>query len=253
MHVSPCTRSVSLVFAAGSVPLLLALSLHGQPAAKAIPSKADSPLAVAQALDAIVQPRFQDDRAGVFGLGRVVPVVRGHLAVNDFQPHTKSETQIWQRANNARRSFQVDFLHCAHVPGKFAAASSLPAAAPGIHLDGTLSPTVVDRPKPSLSPLIQKGFAPAPNWNDPKVREQVGKERVAELAMFQQAAAIALPNLLKGKAQEKTVGGWLVVMRPVCASKDSCLTCHAGAKRGDTLGAMVYAVSNTVNKSESTH
>ena len=32
-------------------------------------------------------------------------------------------------------------------------------------------------------------------------------------------------------------------MRPVLASKQECLGCHKGARTGDTLGVMVYAVS----------
>jgi len=42
------------------------------------------------------------------------------------------------------------------------------------------------------------------------------------------------------------VEDWLVVMRPIRATKPSCLGCHAGAKPGDTLGAMVYTVQKSL-------
>ena len=45
---------------------------------------------------------------------------------------------------------------------------------------------------------------------------------------------------------DRDLGNWRLVLRPVLASRDSCLGCHAGAKRGDTLGVMVYAVDKAV-------
>ena len=53
----------------------------------------------------------------------------------------------------------------------------------------------------------------------------------------------SLPALRRGQGQTVDYQNWLVVMRPVRATHASCLGCHARrAKRGDTLGVMVYAV-----------
>ena len=56
-----------------------------------------------------------------------------------------------------------------------------------------------------------------------------------------------LPLLRKGEREDVNFGNWLVALRPVRAEQDSCLGCHAGAKRGDTLGVMVYAVDKNAN------
>jgi len=63
MHVLRCARPFSLALIAGSLPLLLALSLHGRPAPPTL-TAAHTPRQVADALDKIVQPRFQDVTAG---------------------------------------------------------------------------------------------------------------------------------------------------------------------------------------------
>ena len=240
--MSVSRRSLTLVglLAAGAAPLLLTLSLQSRPApAPQIVFDPHSPRHVADQLDAIIQPRFQDDRAGVFGTGRIVPMVRGHIAVNGFQPATPTETFLWKQVVGERRPYHVGFLHCAHVPGKYEGSPLLtpfPAATP--------LPRFVT-PKPYVSELLWHSFpSAAPNWNDPKVRSQREAEEQSLGNLLQQAAVEAMPALLKGQGQEKTVHGWLIVTRPVRASKDSCLTCHVGAHRGDTLGAMVYAVGD---------
>ncbi len=56
---------------------------------------------------------------------------------------------------------------------------------------------------------------------------------------------LVLPHLaaLKhGHPAEAEYENWVIVMRPVRALHQSCINCHAGARRGDTLGVMVYAV-----------
>ena len=235
MNFSSRSRRVTLAIAAGSVPLLLALTvnrLHSQPPAPVVPIPAAvSPKQVADDLDAIIQPRFQDDRAGVFGMSRVVPMIGGHLAVNNFQPVTKAETQLWDQANSAGHPYQVEFLHSPHVLGNLRQRTS----------SGT--PIGWPQSKPYLSLLLDHPLSP-PDWNDPKVRQQAIANGEARQSQLLKAATDALPNLMQGKGQEKTVKDYLVVMRPVRASKDSCLTCHGGAKRGDTFGVMVYAVSS---------
>jgi len=248
MLISSRFRIATLALAAGAVPLILALSLHGQSSPyPPYPAATGGAQQAARDLDAIMQPRFQDDRAGVFGTGRLVPTVRGHIAVNYFQPVTPLEKQLWAQVTGSHPPFWVGFLHCAHVPGKFVDAPTFVKAPPT-----TITSPLRFTPglaKPYISDLIDQSVALEPDWwKDSKRRAQIQAQSEARQALFQQAATDALPELRLGQGQEKVTENWLVVMRPVRASKDSCLTCHVGAKRGDTLGVMVYAVSNTVNK-----
>ena len=67
------TRSLSLVLAAGSAPVLLALSLHSQPTVKPNPPANEASLSVALLLDSLAQNRFQDTNMRVFGLSRMGP------------------------------------------------------------------------------------------------------------------------------------------------------------------------------------
>lgn len=250
MHVSPRTRSVLLALAAGSVPLLLALSLRGQPAPKAIPPKANSPLAVAQALDAIVQPRFQDTSMIVFGVNRVGPQSVKHPPVN-LIPKTSQEAAILKTVAAAHRDYILSFLHCVPVPpgGSELARNSqgyarqLPQfAAPQVHflpMPG-LSNLSLTLPATPFRPFVTNMIVHSPASGSPKIA-------LAQKAVTK-AGLNVLPRLRLGQEAHANVDGWTVLMRPIPAAQSSCLTCHTGAKRGDTLGVMVYAVSNTVSK-----
>jgi len=221
MYISRRARTLSLATVAGSAPLLLALSLHGRPAPPP-PAVAGTPQQIANALDKIVQPRFQDVTAGQFGMTRLMPVASGHQAVgfyDDFRTSTPAEAALLAAADAPHHPYIMAFLHCAHVPGR-----------PGAH------PFVM--PRPWLARITSRAFAL------PQGPEHVQASMERDAALIQKTATDALPGLRKGRPQEKAVGDWLVVMRPVRASTLSCLGCHSGAKRGDTLGVMVYAVRN---------
>lgn len=114
MHVSRRARALFLAFVGGSAPLLLALSLHGQPAPPA-PASAETPQQVADTLDSIVQPRFQQN-AGRFGVDRIV--FAGHDNIYSLSGMTASEKRRFRRVNAAHRPYVIAFLHCAHKPGR---------------------------------------------------------------------------------------------------------------------------------------
>ncbi len=243
MSIPRSLRPVLMALAAGCAPLTLALALPGQPAPSS-KTDTDSPRAVAEALDAIVQPRFLDDQAGVFGTGRVVSPVRGHFETTYFEPKTPAETALWEAANQAKFPYMMGFLHCAHVPGRFTDQQPPP------DLLSTGFSTSFSAPDPfhpaiySLSRLFTK-YSVSDTPVSAAVWQQRGLQEKEQDKSFQTAALKALPALMKGKTQETTQGDFLVVMRPVLAAKDSCLGCHIGAKKNDTLGVMVYAVRNT--------
>jgi hypothetical protein len=67
-------------------------------------------------------------------------------------------------------------------------------------------------------------------------------------AKFRQAAVSALPALKQGRPFEKPVDGWLVACRAVRA-KGECIGCHRGAREGETLGVIVYAVREAIDPS----
>ena len=54
-----------------------------------------------------------------------------------------------------------------------------------------------------------------------------------------------LAHLKQGKEAFVDLYQRLILMRPIRASKASCLSCHAGAKKNQTLGVMIYRVEKT--------
>lgn len=204
--------------------------------------KAETPLQVAQLLDCIIQPRFQND-IGVFGLSRVV-TMSGHQPIASLYPNTDTEKTLLHRANAANREYILTFLHTTHVPGK--------AKNPGGKASGAAFTQEFRFAEASCTTLATHVVA----TNEPPRKTARGKHTNVPLSkIYQETEKIGkvakneLSALKQGKDREGDCGDWQVVMRPVRALKDSCLKCHQGAKRGDTLGVMVYAVSKTVQKS----
>jgi hypothetical protein len=217
MHISRPARTLSLATVAGSAPLLLALSLQGRPALPP-PTSAETPQQVADTLDSIVQPRFQQN-AGRFGVDRIA--FAGHDNIYGLSGVTASEKRRFRRVNAAHRPYVIAFLHCAHKPGR-----------------DLLSKTrdKEEAPIPSLQTLAaatatDTGSQKLWDWSDTHLEKAVLPD---------------LPVLRQGTGMDRDLGNWRLVLRPVRASRDSCLGCHAGARRGDTLGVMVYAVDKAV-------
>ncbi len=177
-------------------------------------------LQVADALDSIIQPRFQND-AGKFGVGRLV-TVDGHVFVADLEAADPAEAAVLAKAKAYQRDYLIAFLHTTHVPGKFTR--------------GGLSPQ--PQFKPYLSTLAGSGF---------------GRRDLSSAAVYfrgqalQPAVVAAFPRLADGAVAPFMVDNQWVFLRPVRALQSSCLDCHTGAKKGDTLGVMVYAVSSASN------
>jgi len=242
-------RTAASLAAVGAAPLLLCLyssGLQGQPTSEPLlPASTLSARQVADDLDAIIQPHFQDDKASVFGMGRVMPLIKGHAAISlalrsdGFQTKSAAEERLLRRAASAERPYSVNFLHCAHVPG----------GPPDFSTQSTVfGQSATSKYRSNITEIMEWTPGVSPRLSPPQVTDFIAASN-ARLRLVDRAASEALPSLLKGEPQEKTVDGWLVVMRPVRASKSTCLTCHTGAKLDDTLGVMVYAVQNKVPKS----
>ncbi len=206
----------AICLATGAAPLLLALAL---PAAvsRDTPAPAQTPQQVAETLDSIVQPRFQQN-AGRFGVDRIVQV-EGHAPVSWVDPNSPFERRQFAAVQASHRSYVLAFLHCRHKPG---AHVDPPAPADPLPSDF----------KPSVDALLTVGGT------------QAGADRAFHWAnkALEPLVLPYLDPLKHGHPVQTDYENWVVVMRPVRALHSSCLTCHAGAQRGDTLGIMVYAV-----------
>ncbi len=173
---------------------------------------------MADLIDSVIQPRFLKE-AGTFGLRRLV-TVNGHEPVI-FTAEDKAEKKLLEQVEAAKRDYFVSFLHVAHKPGKYVRPQP-----PGP------APTTKTEVKPHLSPI--------PTARDSR-RAEGERLTPQQWAGLLQVAVEALPKLREGKDSSASFEKWAVTLRPVLAKK-SCLDCHEGAKAGDTLGAMVYAV-----------
>ncbi len=163
--------------------------------------------------------------------------VEGHTNIVGFYSPSAGEQKLLDRANAADRDYFVAFLHCAHVPG----------VSPGTHVvfhyrGNELEPrffTLLVKPD-SLGGIGGLYFL---NDFNPLTRTVRYAPRSLVARAIQKVASRVLPQLKNGQNEQAAEGDWLVVMRPVRALQASCLGCHTGAKKGDTLGVMVYAVN----------
>ena len=217
MSRSPRARFLPclLALAAGGLPFALALSSAGH---SVPPASVETPQQVADTLDSIVQPRFKQN-AGRFGVDRIV--FAGHDNIYALTATTASERRRFRRLNSAHRPYVIAFLHCAHKPGRDLLSKTRggdEAAKPYLQTLATATAT---------NPGSQKLF----DWSNTHLEKVVLPD---------------LPTLRRGTGLDRDLGNWRLVLRPVLASRQACLGCHAGAKRGDTLGVMVYAVDKAV-------
>ena len=215
-------RSAPLYAAAGLVPVLLALALPAfsrRDTASATPASPQTPQQVADTLDSIIQPRFQRN-AGRFGVDRVL--LAGHDTTYGLAAENRGERRKFHQVNAAHRPYMIAFLHCAHKPGQYVHSQE--------RGDGEAVPYVEML---AAETATEDGVGNLWGWGDTHLDDVVTPELTA---------------LRQGTGVDKDYGNWCVVMRPVRALYPACLSCHAGAKPGDTLGVMVYAVDkNTIH------
>lgn len=196
-----------------------------------------TPQGVADALDALIQPRFQID-AGVFGMARIG--VPGHDAiVYDNSDKTHFLAKLAAVNHNSKRIATVGFLHCVGKPGKFKPSNG-PESPPDIKK--------LTMAKPSYSMYYVVSDQVYDNGSSGAPSKEAAAWMRKNGAAVEAACLQALASLKQGKRQTAPVGEMLVVMSPVRALHDSCIGCHRGAKRGDTLGAMVYTVGTATNR-----
>ena len=148
-------------------------------------------------------------------------VFAGHDNIYGLAGVTASEKRRFHRVNAAHRPYIIAFLHCAHKPGRDLL---------------TKTRDKEETPTPSLQTLAA---ATATDTGSEKLFDWSNKH-------LEKAVLSDLPTLRQGTGMDRDLGNWRLVLRPVLASRASCLGCHVGAKRGDTLGVMVYAVDKAI-------
>ncbi len=187
---------------------------------KAVPTQSlGSAMQVAEALDSYVQPRFEILRDRNFGAFRVV--FRLHAGIVQLKVDTPEEQKAIANVNAANRDYAISLLHCAPKPK--------PAYYTG---------------KPRLEMLYFNRESVASPWEHPSygTGKRAAEAHQLNFERFEEKAIRALPLLMQGKEVRAGDESWEVLMRPVLASKQECLSCHATARTGDTLGVMVYSV-----------
>lgn len=263
-------KSFPSAAALAAVPVVLLTITAGR--APAYDSK-EEPAArgVADALDRILQPRFQED-AGIFGISRLVPFVPGHNALggsdiiarrfvihasprdNDAEKRV-GEQRLLDMALRPGNDFVIGFLHIGHTPGQYRKDIGIsPRGNP--RTDERLSILAVRDEKAqafftssaTASSLRNRpaGRAPGPQEWETRVEKATKNARLA--AAWEQTAKDALPRLKRGSSVNTSVGDYMLVLRPVQAKQASCLGCHTGATPNETLGVLVYAVARGVKK-----
>jgi hypothetical protein len=247
--------------------LLLGVTLWTASHSQSI-DKPDTPLKVALVLDCVTQPRFQDDMKN-FGMSRMLPTAGGHLVAGRLILSTQKERDLFKTAESSHRDFLIGFYHCAHIPGT---APTTPETIPGEREEkkgksespnATPSPETTPgkhdtrsakaKPQPVLTDTsgfggVSDGISPVCNdlrhlYSTPSTAPKAGTVEMDLYKEMGKAAHKALPKLMKGQGAQQDSSDWLIVMQPVRAMKASCLKCHEGAKQGDTLGVLTYAVS----------
>ena len=184
-----------------------------------------TPLDVAKVLDSYVQPRFEILRDRNFGALRIV--YRKHAGIVQLKVDTAVEKEKIANVNAAHRDYAISLLHCADVPDRSRYSGN-----------SRLQTLYINQ-----KPIANSGYHYARSIN----REQEKQAGLDGEAIEKKAIAV-LPKLMRGQEQYTETKDWGVLMRPVLAAKQECLDCHTTAKRGDTLGVMVYAIRKTARK-----
>ncbi len=177
-------------------------------------------------MDALVQPRFQDDTAGTFGTARLG--IPGHEVVIDKRVHDTFLEQVKAVTRGSKNEYTLGFLHFVKTPGK------------PKQKDFALT-EVPQKPEYWLFYLVRQGkifdngsdgaaSVPAAAWE-----KQFGKR--VETVCLQNLSAVK-----RGASARISTKTLQVFVRPITASKASCLGCHAGTTKGQALGAMVYTI-----------
>ncbi len=193
--------------------------------------KQSSPASVANALDKIIQPRFHKD-SGKFGITRMG--LPGHTNALGLREEVAKDKSLLKAVKHSGHAYAIGFFRCAHKPGThFVQAKD--------------SEGVPPKPEPRLlnrywTVGITKSRKYFSNGEDGVAENEAAQWEKNYQPSVEKACIKALPTLKQGKNVDTHYKNWFIAMRPIRATEEKCLSCHEGAKLGDTLGVLVYSV-----------
>ena len=190
-----------------------------------VKSKRVSKIKFVDQLDKLVQPRFQIS-SEVFGLERISFL--GHDPLLEPTEVKSFKKMLQGAAIIHKTTYTVGFYHCVDKPGQRLSANK----AHQTDHDG-------DEFQSYYSSLyhVVKGTV-----IDDYEEEGTSRKGLPNLEKVKDLCHKSMTKLAQGKTVDGHVPNWDIALRPVKADHESCVNCHANAKRGDTLGVMVYAV-----------
>ena len=196
-------------------------------------------------LDAYFLPPFQETLPGEFGMGRLRPKSRGHTKSRDFFPVVLQRMnsgrvvdpngpapRLAKEAKSLRLELRVAMLHLRALPDSYSTSGLAP-------FKGSQAQIFVESPEPRLE--VDKDSTPQERSRLMiPFSKHLEKARRDEEALLNDVILFKLTEARAGKDTAFSEKGWKFVLRPIRAESAACLSCHTDAKKGETLGVLVY-------------
>jgi hypothetical protein len=184
-------------------------------------SRVESPRLVVGSLDTAIQIRFHKVNPGKFGEHALIGVGDGPLTgvIDPLETESAKERSLFLPALDSHRVVIIALMHCRFKPGRNIALDNVPGGdvfSPSTQVLETLAPSQHD---------ADQHFA----WAEKNLDN---------------AALKYYPAAMTNTSTDSHVDGYFIAVRPVTAHYPLCLTCHHGAKLGNTIAAMVYLVAD---------
>ena len=200
---------VSLTMA-GALALMLGAMAVVQGSRSGDEAKTSPERQTAELLDSLIQPRFQVTNGTNFGMSRIAPRIQGHGHIGAIKPENDTDKQALAQVGQLGCDYRLGFIHTGYNLSRFGAKATA-------------------QKTPHFTMI----------WHDVA---DYNAHKGENLALFSERILPTVGRLEKGAKIDTQQGEWQVFLRPVKAEKETCVSCHAGIKPGQTMGAMVYLV-----------
>ena len=177
----------------------------------AAPARLDTVPDEISRLDECIQLRFLDAKA--FGMRRILPMQ--YHGLRSFVPENATERAVVDQLQ--QKNYEVAF----YLVGRNA----------------------LDAQSPFTTLLPRRSVAQGPAFITP-----VQERELPQPEILLEEGRRALISFQTGQGYDIRKAGWTVAMRPLRASSEKCVQCHAadGVKMGDPLGAALYVYRREV-------
>ena len=166
----------------------------------------------AELLDSLIQPRFQVTNGKDFGMSRVIPKIAGHGHIGMLQPESDADKRVLEKVTLLGCDYRLGFVHT------------------GYNLSRRTGKAAVGK-----IPDFET------TWRNTADYEAHKNE---DLMPYKEHILPLVGRLERGAKINTQQGEWQVFLRPVKAERETCVSCHAGVKPGQVMGAMVYLVQS---------